>query len=79
MIFNKWKKKVWKWMKKMDKVVTSIIIWGAVVSIFWLSKTKKWKRITWRLFDLWKNTFKTWYSLFWKTLAKSISFLFKKK
>lgn len=41
-----WKnKKIDSWVKKVDKLVTWIIIWWAVASIFWLSQTKKWKEV----------------------------------
>lgn len=32
--------------KKIDKLVTWLIIWWAVASMVGLSKTKKWKKIT---------------------------------
>jgi len=32
--------------KKIDKLVTWLIIWWAVASMIWLSKTKKWQEIT---------------------------------
>ena len=42
-----WKNKpIQKSAKKMDKIVTWIIIWWAIASVFWLSQTKKWKKIT---------------------------------
>ena len=42
-----WKnKKLDSWVKKMDKLVTWLIIWWAVASIFWLSHTKKWKELS---------------------------------
>ncbi len=78
MIFKKGKNKVGKGIKKVDNIVTWLIIWWAVVSIFWLSKTKKWKRITGSFINFWKNLFKFWYSSFWKTIVKIISFLWKK-
>jgi len=30
-----------KWWKKIDKLITSVLIWWAVASIFWLSKKLK--------------------------------------
>lgn len=36
-----------KSMRKVDKIVTWLIIWWAVASIFWVaSQTKKWKEVT---------------------------------
>lgn len=32
--------------KKVDKIVTTVIIGSAIASIFWLSQTKKWKEIS---------------------------------
>lgn len=78
MIFRKGKDNVWKWIKKVDNIVTSLIIWWAVISIFWLTKTKKGKKITWGFFNAWKNFFKFWYSYFWKSIVNIISFLSKK-
>ncbi len=78
MVLKKWKKKVWKGIKKVDNIVTWLIIGWAVVSIFWLSKTKKWKKVTKGFFGISKSMFKFWYSFFWKTMVKFISFLWKK-
>ena len=39
-------KKIDSWARKVDKIVTWIIIWWAVAWLFWLSQTKKWKEIT---------------------------------
>ena len=54
-----WKKKA----KKIDKLVTGIIIWTAVASIFGLSKTKKWQEVT-------KELSKKSSSIFWIVYAK---------
>ena len=43
-MFWKWKK-IDSGVKKVDKLVTWIIMWWAVASIFGLSKTKKWKEV----------------------------------
>lgn len=40
---NYWVK---NWVKKVDKIVTWFIIGSALVSIFWLTHTKKWKEIS---------------------------------
>jgi len=37
----------------MDKLVTGIIIGSAAASIFWLSRTKKWKKIWEKIADGW--------------------------
>lgn len=42
-----WKnKKINYWTKKIDKIVTWLIIWSALASIFWLANTKKWKEFS---------------------------------
>ena len=40
------KKRVSKSAGKIDKIVTWVIIWTAVASMIWLSKTKKWQEVT---------------------------------
>jgi len=79
MIFRKSKKEVEKSMKRMDSLVTGLIVWGAVASIFGLSRTKKWKKITSKILATSKTGFKYGYAMFWKTLAETVSFFFKKK
>lgn len=79
MIFRKSKKEVSNGMKKMDSLVTWLIVGGAVASIFWLSRTKKWKKMTSNILKRSKEGVKYGYSIFWKTLAETVSFLFKKK
>lgn len=77
------------WFSKIDKIVTWVIVWWALASIFWLAHTKKWKEITqevknkvvnsaeksywWTKNILWKTL---WY--FWKTLAFFV-WIFNKK
>jgi len=39
-------KKINYWAKKVDKIVTTVIIGSAIASIFWLSQTKKWREIS---------------------------------
>ena len=76
-----WKnKKLKSSARKIDKIVTSVIIWWAVAWAFWLSKTKKWKQITSNYItpNIKKVTSK-WVSLFWKTLVKLVSIFSKKK
>ena len=79
MIFRKSRKEVEKSMKKVDSFVTGLIVWGAIASIFWFSRTKKWKRVALDILKTGKIGAKYGYSLFWKTLAETVSFLFKKK
>lgn len=45
MLFRK-KKKLQEWARKFDKLITGLILGGAVASMIWLSKTDKWKKIT---------------------------------
>jgi hypothetical protein len=76
-----------KSMKKVDKIVTWLIIGWAVASIFWVaSQTKKWKEVTakWKeiweeLTEVWKEAAKKWFSLMWKWLVKVISLFDKDK
>lgn len=72
------KDKVKDWAKKVDKVITWLIVWTAVASMVGLSRTKKWKEVT--------KKFKTWMEksynkskwVFWKFLVWVVNF-FKKK
>jgi hypothetical protein len=66
-------------VNKIDAIVTSLIIGGAVASIFWLSKTKWWKKITRLVLNESKNTVKSSYSFFWKIIAWFVSLFNKKK
>jgi len=74
------KKKVDDHAKKFDKLITWLIIWGAVASMIGLSKTEKWKQITenvsekWKevaenVKDEWTSIAKKWYAIFWKVLV----------
>jgi hypothetical protein len=62
-----------KKVKKIDNLVTGVIIWTAVASIFGLSKTKKWKEVTAKVSNTSKSIFKKVYHSFWKTMCKIIS------
>ncbi len=76
MIFKrKW---VHAWARKIDKIVTWVIVWTAVASMVWLSKTKKWKKITQKLWEKGTWLFKKSYSYFGKCLVWTINFLKKK-
>lgn len=79
MLFKKGKKEVKKTAKKMDSIVTWLIVGWAVVSIFGLSKTKKWKKVGGEIFKTSKKTVRVWYSVFWRIMADTISFITKKK
>jgi len=73
---------------KLDKIVTSIIIWGALAGLIGLSNTDKAKSImnkmraedNFQKLKIWENWF-FWksYEFFWKTLVKFISIFNKKK
>jgi uncharacterized membrane protein len=75
MFFKKWVKKQ---AKKVDKLITWIIIWTAVASMVWLSKTNRWKRFV----NSVKGWVVEWYkksrSIFWKFLVAIIK-IFKRK
>ena len=59
-----------KKVKKIDKIVTWIIIGSAVASIFGLSKTKKWKEMTQKISTKSKSIFGRVYEKFWKLMCK---------
>lgn len=65
--------------KKFDKLVTTVIIWWAVAGVMWLSKTKKWKRLTRKVFDWWVSVAKWGYSIFWKSMVKVLNLFSKNK
>jgi len=79
MLFKRGKKEVKKTAKKMDNIVTWLIVGGAVVSIFGLSKTKKWKKFAGWFFNTSKKTLKISYGVFGRVMADTISFMTKKK
>lgn len=62
-----------KKVKKIDKLVTGVIIWTAVASIFGLSKTKKWKEVTNEISKKSKWIFSRIYWAFWKAMCKIAS------
>jgi len=77
MIFKK-KDKIGKHAKKIDKLVTGLIIGWAVASMLWLSKTNKWKEITNNIKKEWTNISRKCYSIFWKCLVWVVK-IFNKK
>jgi len=62
-----------KKVKKIDNLVTGLIIGSAVASIFGLSKTKKWKEVTKEISKKSKSIFWKVYHKFWKTMCKIMS------
>lgn len=64
--------------KKVDKVITWLIIWTAVASMIGLSKTNKWKNVSNGIKTKWVEACKKWYSIFWKVLVWVIKFFNKK-
>jgi hypothetical protein len=75
------KKKVWidKHAKNVDKLVTWIIIWWAIASMIWLSRTDKWKDITKNVKDGSVWVAKKGYSVFWKVLVWCLKVITPKK
>lgn len=79
-------KKINYWAKKVDKIVTTLIIWSAIASIFWLSQTKKGREVTKEIsneiidkLSPWvNNTSKKAISIFWKIIAFFV-WIFSKK
>lgn len=63
------KKEVEKQAKKIDKLITWLIIWWAVASMIGMSKTSKWKKITDNVKKEWSSLWKKWLKLFWKVLV----------
>ena len=62
-----------KKVKKIDKLVTGVIIGSAIASIFGLSKTKKWQEVTKSITKKSKWIFWKIYEKFWKTMCKVVS------
>ncbi len=75
-------KPIQKSAKKMDKIVTWIIIGWAIASVFWLSQTKKWKEVSSSITTALKpkvaDSGKKAISIFWKVIAFFV-YLFSKK
>ncbi len=71
-----------RWVKKVDKLVTWIIIWSAVASIIWASQTDKWKEVTKdlksKIIPIWNKASKKAFAIFWKSIA-FIVWIFSKK
>jgi len=65
--------------KKIDKLVTWLIIWWAVASMVGLSKTKKWKKITSKVWEETEKYAKKSVNIVWKTMVGILSIFNKKK
>lgn len=65
--------------KKIDRLVTGLIIWWAVASMVGLSKTKKWKKLTEKVWEeTWKYAKKS-VGILGKTMVGILSIFNKKK
>lgn len=73
------KKKAEKSKSTVDKLVTGIIIGGAVASMVGLSKTNKWKEITKKVQEQSSNVAKKGFSLLGKSMVWVLSIFNKKK
>lgn len=80
MFFKKKESKINKSMKKMDKIVTSLIIgWAVGGAIFWASKTKKWKEVWLSLKSIFSSVWKKSAIIGWKTILWVLNLFSKKK
>lgn len=78
MIFRKGRKTVKKGIGWIDSLVTGIIIGGAAASIYGLSRTQKWKKMTQEIGDQLKGIFRFGMRSFWKVAIRFVSFFQKK-
>ena len=65
--------------KKIDRFITTLIIWWAVASMVGLSKTKKWQKVSEKAQKIALKTAQTGYAIFGKALVWAIGLLNKKK
>ena len=72
------KKKVEDQARKIDKLITWLIIWWAVASMIGLTKTEKWKQITKKAQSKWSQIVKKWYKFFWEAIVKTLKIFDKK-
>jgi len=79
MIFRKSRKTVSKNVWKVDKFITGIVITGAAASIFWLSRTEKWKQVSQKVSTSSKNIFQKGVTTFWKFTVGVLNIFSKKK
>lgn len=73
------KKKSLSPSKKIDKLVTGIIIWWAVASMIGLSKTDKWKKISKDIWEKSSSVAKKALWVVWKWMVWVLSIFNKKK
>lgn len=64
---------------RFDKFVTWIIVWWAIASMLWLSKTKKWKEIQENVKKESFIVFRKSKEIAWKTIVNILSIFNKKK
>lgn len=80
MFFKKKKSKLDNSMKKMDKLVTSLIVgWAIWWALFWASKTKKWKEVWLTIKTMSSSIWKKSLSITWKTIVWVLNLFSKKK
>lgn len=68
-----------KSVKKLDKIITWVVIWTAVASMVWLSQTKKWKEVTNEIKQKSTWLFSKIKKFYWKTMLFAIKIFNKKK
>lgn len=73
------RKKTKSTTKKIDKLVTGLIIWWAVASIVWLSKTEKWQEIQKKVKQKSFQVFPKIKVFFWNTTIKILDLFDKFK
>ena len=78
MVFRKTRKKAQKSFLSFDKVITGIIIGWAAASIFWLSKTEKWKKMFSNTKTQTLSTSKRALRAFWKVSVNFLNIFSKK-
>ncbi len=78
MIFRR-KKQIEKQAKNFDKLITGLIIWGAVASMVGLSKTNRGQKIKENLSQETTKAAKQGYKIFGKVLVGVLSIFNKKK
>lgn len=72
-------KKIDSWVKKIDKIVTWVIIGSAIASILGFSQTKKWKEMTQNMKKKNRSALAQWIKILGKILAFLASLFSKKK
>ncbi|PIE85546.1 hypothetical protein CSA08_01435 [Candidatus Gracilibacteria bacterium] len=77
-MFFKKKEKIKNHAKGFDKLITGLIIGGAVASVLGLSKTERGKKLSKATYKSSKGIFRKGYSLFGKLLVRVIRIFHKK-